>query len=75
MRLILKLLGQAVGATLGALGRLALSLALAAGAIAAMGAAALAFGVYGLLAVAVPLVLGLFVLGYLRGGSEGSSSD
>ncbi len=75
MSLILKLLGQALGGTLSALGRLAISLVIACAAIASMIFAAIHFGVYGLVAVAVPVVLALFILGYVYGGSEGSSSD
>jgi hypothetical protein len=75
MSLILKLLGQAVGGTLSALGRLAVSLVITCAAIALMIFATINFGVYGLVAVAVPVVLALFILGYVYGGSEGASSD
>lgn len=75
MKFLLDLLRQAFGGLVSAVIRLVLSLALAALVIALMVWATLQFGLYGLLAVSVPVVLVLFVLGYIFGGSEGTSGD
>ena len=74
MTLLLRTAGQMLRGGVAAVLQLLLSLALVAIAIAAMIAATLVFGLWGLIAVATPIVVGLFAWGYVTGGSEGSSS-
>jgi hypothetical protein len=72
--LLLRTVGQMLRGGVAAVLQLLFSLVLVVMAIAAMIAATLVFGVWGLVAVATPIIVGLFVWGYVTGGSEGSSS-
>jgi hypothetical protein len=75
MKLISRLLGQALSGLSSALTRLLLALVVTVSIIAVMIFATVNFGVMGLLFVAVPVVVALFVLGYIHSGSDGTSGD
>ncbi|MDX2218040.1 MAG: hypothetical protein SF172_03335 [Burkholderiales bacterium] len=69
-----RFLGELLSGLLAAMGQVVLTLLAVAGTITLMIAATMAFGTTGLMLVAAPLCIGLFIWAVMRAGGEGSGS-